>query len=144
MAQDRSYEREDGTDALVALILVSHSRAIAEGIAELVGQIAPGVPIAGVGGAVDGTLGTDVSRICASLRAVGPRRHAVVLVDIGSSLLSVRAALGLLGEEQRARVHVADAPLVEGAIAAGVAAAARAPASAVVHAAEETRRALKL
>lgn len=48
----------------VGLVLVSHSSAIAEGLAELVAQVAgPDVPIVAAGGAVDGSLGTDGGRV---------------------------------------------------------------------------------
>ncbi len=66
----------------------------------------------------------------------------VILPDLGSSVLTVRA---LLGEEDFAGpVAVADAPFVEGAVAATVAAAAGGDVKAVLQAAEEARHARKL
>jgi PTS hybrid protein len=59
-------------------------------------------------------------------------------------VLAVKAALGELEEGERELVHVADAPLVEGAIAAGVTASTGDDAEAVVRAAEEARHAAKL
>ena len=105
----------------VGLVLVSHSKHLVEGLAELVGQVAgSGVTIRAVGGAVDGSLGTDTDRVLEALRAAAHEPGAVVLMDLGSSVLSVQAALEDLPDEQRARLAVADAPLVEGAVAAGV------------------------
>src|SRR5436305_10988114 len=104
----------------VGLVLVSHSGAIADGLAELVGQVAgPDVPIVTAGGGPEGTLGTDGGRVLEALQALDGA-GAVVLVDLGSSVLSVKAALAELEPEEAARILVADAPLVEGAIAAGV------------------------
>jgi phosphoenolpyruvate---glycerone phosphotransferase subunit DhaM len=124
----------------VGLVLISHSSAIAEGLAELVAQVAgPDVPIVAAGGASDGSLGTDGERVLTALRGLAAEGYAVVLVDLGSSVLAVRAALSELSPAECERVLVADAPLIEGAVAAGVAASTGASSSEVVHAAEEAR-----
>lgn len=129
----------------VELVLVSHSRSLAEGLADLVGQVAgPGVPIHAVGGAIDGSLGTDGERVLAVLQAAATEAGAVVLMDLGSSVLAVKAALFELSEEQRDRLAVVDAPLVEGAVAAGVLASTGATLAEVAQAAEEARDARKL
>ncbi len=67
------------------------------------------------------------------------------LMDLGSSVLAVKAALGELAKPTSAdRLRVADAPLVEGAIAAGVTASTGDDADGVLRAAEEARHARKL
>lgn len=129
----------------VTLILVSHSAEIASGLAEMAAQIAgPTVPIVAAGGAVDGSLGTDGGRVLEALRAAATGSGAVVLVDLGSSVLSVRAALNELSEEEVQRLSVADAPLVEGAIAAAVAASTGCSHAEAARAAEEARTVAKL
>lgn len=129
----------------MGLVLVSHSASIAEGVAELVSQVAGSdVPIVAIGGGPDGTLGTDGSRVLDALRTAASGAGAVVLMDLGSSVLAVKAALEELTEEERARLEVADAPLVEGALAAGVTASTGALAGDVARAAEEARGASKL
>ena len=65
-------------------------------------------------------------------------------MDLGSSVLAVRAALGELDPEELERVAVADAPLVEGAVAAGVLASTGADLEAVAAAAREARDVAKL
>jgi dihydroxyacetone kinase phosphotransfer subunit len=128
----------------VGLVIVSHSASIAAGVADLVGQVAgPDVAIVTAAGGPDGTLGTDGGLVLEVLRSAGDGAGAVVLVDLGSSVLAVRAALNELGDGA-ARVAVADAPLVEGAVAAGVAASTGASLRDVVSAAEEARHARKL
>ncbi len=128
----------------VGLVIVSHSAAIASGLAELVAQVAgPDVPIVTAGGGPEGTLGTDGGRVLEALRTVDGT-GAVVLADLGSSLLSVKAALAELSPEDAAQIVLADAPLVEGAIAAGVTASTGASLSEVVSAAEEARNVPKL
>jgi phosphoenolpyruvate---glycerone phosphotransferase subunit DhaM len=127
-------------NGLVGLVLVSHSASIATGLAELVAQVAgPDVAIVTAGGGPEGTLGTDGGRVLEALREAGSSAGTVVLVDLGSSLLSVRAALAELSEEEAASVVLADGPLVEGAIAAGVTASTGAPLADVAAAAEEAR-----
>src|SRR5690349_777396 len=132
-------------NGLVGLVLVSHSASIAQGLAELVGQVAgPDVAIVTAAGGPGNTLGTDGGRVLEALRRADSGAGAVVLVDLGSSLLSVRAALQELTAEEAERVVLADCPLVEGAIAAGVIASTGAALDAVVLAAEEARGARKL
>jgi phosphoenolpyruvate---glycerone phosphotransferase subunit DhaM len=129
----------------VSLVLVSHSAALVEGLAELVGQVAgPTVTIYAIGGTGDGSLGTDADRVLEALRAAAHEPGAVVLMDLGSSVLAVQAALDDLSAEQRTWLAIADAPLVEGAVAAGVLASTGADLAEVVQAAEEARDARKL
>jgi len=131
-------------DSFVGLVIVSHSAAIAGGLAELVAQVAgPDVLIVTAGGGPGGTLGTDGGRVLEALQTVDGA-GAVVLADLGSSLLSVKAALAELSPAQARRIVLADAPLVEGAIAAGVTASTGASLAEVAAAAEEARRVTKL
>ena len=65
-------------------------------------------------------------------------------MDLGSSVLAVNAVLEDLSDEQRAWLAVVDAPLVEGAVAAGVLASTGASLAEVAQAAEEARDARKL
>ena len=64
-------------------------------------------------------------------------------MDLGSSILSVRSALGELSSEQRERLAVVDAPLVEGAVAAGVTASTGATRDETALAATQARAAAK-
>jgi PTS hybrid protein len=132
-------------NGVVGLVIVSHSGAIASGLAELVAQVAgPEVPIATAGGGPDGTLGTDGARVLVALREADVGSGAVVVVDLGSSVLSVKAALAELPVDEAGRFVLADAPLVEGAVAAGVTASTGASLVEVAGAAEEARGVAKL
>lgn len=129
MAQDAAHT--------VGIVLVSHSRALAEGLAELAGQMAgPEVHIIAAGGGPAGELGTDEDRVRSAVRHADRGSGAVVLADLGSSVLTTRHVL-----EGRANggVRLVDAPFVEGALAAAVAASAGSPIDSVVEAAEGTR-----
>ncbi|GEL99104.1 dihydroxyacetone kinase phosphoryl donor subunit DhaM [Cellulomonas terrae] len=107
--------------APVALVLVSHSRALAQGTVELAGQMAPGVLLIAAGGMDDGGLGTSYELVEQALvEATQGDRSAVVLTDLGSAVLTTESVLELLDEDVAARVRLADAPFVEGAVAAAV------------------------
>jgi dihydroxyacetone kinase phosphotransfer subunit len=126
---------------LVGLVLVSHSTALAEGVRDLITQIGGGdIAVAVAAGGPDGGLGTSPERVSAALREAERGSGVVVLPDLGSAVLTVRA---LLDEAPRAEpgadVRLVDAPFVEGAVAAAVAAAAGADLEAVAAAAEEAR-----
>jgi PTS hybrid protein len=136
---------EGETNGFVGLVLVSHSSSIAEGLAELAAQVAgPSVPIVAIGGAADGSLGTDGGKVLDALRNAAAAGGAVVLMDLGSSVLSVRAAQAELSAEELERLVIADAPLVEGTIAAAVTASTGASSQEVAAAAQEARSVSKL
>ena len=126
---------------MVGIVIVSHSRQIASGAVELAGQMAgPEVRIEAAGGDVDGGLGTDGARVREAIDAAESGDGVVILGDLGSAILTVRAVLD--GDSATARL--ADAPLIEGAVAAAVAASAGMNLEFVVGAAEEARGHSKL
>ncbi len=121
----------------VALVLVSHSAPLADGARELAAQMAPGVLILAAGGDGSGGLGTSFDAVEKALgEATDDGRAVVVLTDLGSAVLTTESVLEFLPPDVAARVSLADAPFVEGAVAAGVAAAAGADAPAVLAAAQ--------
>ncbi len=124
---------------MIGIVLVSHSSALAEGLAELVSQVSgEDVRIVPAGGTADGELGTDPDRIAAGIRSADSGEGVLVLVDIGSAVLAVRAILAG-GDVDGVDVRLADAPLVEGAVAAAVLAATGADLQTAAAAAEEAR-----
>jgi phosphoenolpyruvate---glycerone phosphotransferase subunit DhaM len=123
----------------VGIVLVSHSVALAEGAADLAAQVSGGtVPVIAAGGTDDGELGTSAAKVERGLRLADTGAGVVVLPDLGSSVLTVRALL-----EEFPSVVLADAPFVEGAVAATVVAAGGGDIEAVVAAAEQARHARK-
>jgi PTS hybrid protein len=106
---------------LVSLVLVSHSKTLAEGLRDMVVQVAGDtVRVAAAGGTADGRLGTNAEAIVEAIRAVDDGDGVLVLLDLGSAWLSVEMALDELSETEHARVIVSEAPLVEGAVLAAV------------------------
>jgi phosphoenolpyruvate---glycerone phosphotransferase subunit DhaM len=130
--------------AKVGIVLVSHSASLAEGAAELAGQVGGGtVTIATAGGTDDGRLGTSIDKVKRALRLAEAGAGVVILPDLGSSVLTVRTLLAE-PDDFPGQVAVADAPFVEGAVAAAVTAAVGGDLVAVLDAAQEARHARKL
>jgi PTS hybrid protein len=123
---------------VVGIVIVSHSADIAAGTAALAAQMAgEEVHIEAAGGAPDGGLGTDSVLVEAAIAAADQGDGAIVLGDLGSAILTVRAVL-----EERSfngSVRLVDAPLVEGAVAAAVVSSAGRPLDEVASAAEGAR-----
>ena len=123
------------TNPFVGLVVVSHSRLIAEGTAELAGQMAgPEVRIVAAGGMADGSIGTDAARIAEALQAADAGAGVVVLADLGSAVLSTRTALDLLDNPEH--VRLSRGPIVEGAVMAAVQASTGSTLDEVLEAAE--------
>src|ERR687883_140456 len=121
MPHHRHDLMKEGRNGLVSLVLVSHSKALAEGLREMVGQVAgESVRVATAGGTADGRLGTNAEAVLDAIRAVDGGDGVLVLLDLGSAWLSVEMALEELSDAERARVWVSEAPLVEGAVLAAV------------------------
>jgi phosphocarrier protein FPr len=111
--------------ARVGLVVVSHSRPLADAAVELARQMLPGaeVPIEVAAGADGGGLGTDAVAISAAVTAADTGDGVVVLMDLGSAVLSAETALELLDDDVRDRVLLSPGPLVEGLVGAAVVAA---------------------
>lgn len=109
----------------VGLVVVSHSRPLARAAVALAQQMLHGkqIRIAIAAGLDDTTFGTDAAHIVDAIAAADQGAGAVVLMDLGSAVLSAELALELLDEDVRERVVLSPAPLVEGLVVAAVAAA---------------------
>ncbi|WP_370968102.1 dihydroxyacetone kinase phosphoryl donor subunit DhaM [Amycolatopsis sp. cg9] len=117
----------------VGIVLVSHSAKLAEGLAELAAQMAPDVTIVPAGGLSDGSIGTDYDEVVAATQRADRGDGVVLLYDLGSAQMTAELAVESLADPSAA--VVADGPLVEGAIAAAVAAQAGQDRKAVAEAA---------
>jgi dihydroxyacetone kinase phosphotransfer subunit len=108
---------------MVGLVIVSHSRALAKALVDLVRQVtAAPIPMAMAAGVGDQReeFGTDAVEIMEAIQSVYSPDGVLVLMDLGSAILSAETALELLPPEMAHNVRFCPAPLVEGAIAAGV------------------------
>jgi dihydroxyacetone kinase phosphotransfer subunit len=119
--------------ATVGLVVVSHSRALGEAAAELGREVLQGgqARVEVAAGLDDGSLGTDATAVFTAIEQADQGDGVVVLMDLGSAVLSAELALDLLDDDARSRVVLSAAPLVEGLVAACVAAAGGADRDAV-------------
>jgi phosphoenolpyruvate-protein phosphotransferase/dihydroxyacetone kinase phosphotransfer subunit len=111
---------------VVGIVIVSHSRQLAEGVRELAAQMVQGKVTLAVAAGIDDPeypLGTDATKIYEAIASVYTEEGVIVLMDLGSALMNAEMALEFFPEEHRHHVYLCEAPLVEGVFAAAVAAA---------------------
>jgi len=90
-------------------------------VVELAGQMAQGkVKIAAAGGTLDGSLGTSVEKIIDALREVDSPEGILILLDLGSAVMSTEMAVDFFASDSSHQVTISSAPLVEGAVIAAV------------------------
>jgi phosphoenolpyruvate---glycerone phosphotransferase subunit DhaM len=109
---------------VIGIVIVSHSKRLAEGVCEIADQMAShAVKIVDAGGIYDGgsfQLGTDPIRVLAAIEEAWSDDGVLILVDLGSAVLCAEMAVEMLRPERRTRCLVSNAPLVEGAIVAAL------------------------
>ena len=108
---------------MIGLVIVSHSAKLAQGVYELAAQMAGNqVGISQAGGLSDDyeAFGTDAHKILSAIEEVWCEDGVLLLMDVGSAVMSAEIALEMLPEEQRRNCLLSNAPLVEGAIVAAL------------------------
>lgn len=102
---------------MVGIVIVSHSQKLAESVVELTKMMAADAKIEAAGGMEDGGLGTSFEKINAAIEKVYSDDGVIVLVDMGSAVMTTEMVIESLGDK---KVKIADCPLVEGAVTATV------------------------
>jgi dihydroxyacetone kinase phosphotransfer subunit len=104
---------------LVAIAIVSHSPDVARGAADMVRQmVGDTVGVGACGGNVEGGLGTDVTKIHATLESIWSEAGIAVLVDLGGAEMNTEMAIEMLDPTRQDRVVICDAAIIEGAVMA--------------------------
>lgn len=103
---------------MIGLVVVSHSRPLARAAIALATELLPAqdVRIEMAAGSYENTLGTDAEAVAQAITAADTGDGVLVLMDLGSAVLSAETAVELL--ETPVRVRLCAAPLVEGLVAA--------------------------
>lgn len=111
--------------ALVGIVVVSHSRPLAEAAVEFATEMvhgeSPRIRIAA--GTPDGGFGTDALAVSEAIAAAEAGAGVVVCADIGSAVMSAEMSLEFLDPDDADSVRIVPAPFVEGLVAAVVQAA---------------------
>ena len=113
--------RSNGGAVSVGIVLVSHSRALAEAALDLARRliVAVDVPVELAAGLADGELGTDAGLIVSVVEPLADRCDGVLmLTDLGSGIMSAEMALEMLEPAVAERVRPSAAPFVEGLLGA--------------------------
>lgn len=109
---------------MVNLVLVSHSPSLARGVAELARLMTQQSPliIATAAGTGDenSPLGTNAEEIAKAMEEAYSDDGVLVLMDMGSAVLSAEMALEFLSPDKKAKFMLSSAPMVEGAVSAAV------------------------
>lgn len=123
----------------VGIVLVSHSPELAHAAADVAKVLAgEEVSIVPAGGTDDGRLGTSIELIRSAVRAADDGSGVVVLMDVGSSVLTAKTfLLEIEDDDDWPKLRLADAPFLEGAIAASVLASTGQDLDTVAKSAEE-------
>lgn len=107
---------------MIGIVVVSHSPALARAAVDLAQQMVTGAgPVIEVAAGADGRLGTDATDVARALERAASPDGVLVLMDLGSAVLSAELALELA--PGAGEVRLCPAPLVEGLVAAVVRAA---------------------
>lgn len=126
---------------MVGLVFVSHSEKVAQGVLELCRQMAAEAPMAAAGGLPDGGIGTDFQRIYDAVEQVKSEDGVAIFFDMGSALMTTEMVMEAFSDLD---IRLVDAPILEGAIAASVTAAAGLPLDAVLEAVQDAAQTPKL
>lgn len=102
---------------MVGIVLVSHSKRLAEATAELGRLMAADAPVACAGGMEDGGFGTSYELIESAIGEAQQGDGVVLIMDMGSSVMTARMVVEDLDEDD---VRLADCPFVEGCVEAMV------------------------
>lgn len=102
---------------MVGIVIVSHCKELAEGVAKLAKMMAPDAPVVAAGGLDDGSFGTDFGKIMEAVEAVYSDDGVIILMDMGSAVMTTEMVLETL---DLPKVRMVDCPLVEGAVLAAV------------------------
>ncbi|MCT4509950.1 MAG: dihydroxyacetone kinase phosphoryl donor subunit DhaM [Tepidibacter sp.] len=104
---------------MVGIVVVSHSKNLAQEIINFSMQMAQAdIKVINAGGTSDGRFGTDATKIMDAIQQSDDKDGVLILVDLGSAIMSAEMAMDFLDEDLKERVLIADAPIVEGCIAA--------------------------
>ena len=108
---------------MIGIVVVSHSRALGNAAAALAVEMVPESArpqLAVAAGLDETTFGTDAAAIADAIGTVDSGDGVLVVVDLGSAILSAEMALEFVDPEIAARTRISSGALVEGLVAAVV------------------------
>ena len=109
---------------MINLLIASHSKKLAEGLREILIQMAPNVNILVSGGDMDGNIGSNFDEINEIINEYATNDGLVIFFDLGSSMMNCQMAIDMLDDEKKSKVYLAGTPIVETSVQIAVEASA--------------------
>lgn len=109
---------------MINILLASHSKKVAEGLREILVQMAPDVNIQVSGGDNEGNIGSNFEEINEIINKYATDDGLVIFFDLGSSMLNCQMAIDILDEEKKSKVYLSGTPIVETSVQVAVSASA--------------------
>lgn len=95
------------------MIIVSHSKNVAQGVMDLIQEVAKDVAITYVGGTEDGGIGTSFEQIATIVEA-NPKEKLLAFFDLGSAKMNLEIAIETSGKQ----IELMSVPILEGSYTA--------------------------
>lgn len=108
---------------MINILIASHSKKLAEGLREILIQMAPNVNILVSGGDKDGNIGSNFDEINQIINEYSTD-GLVIFFDLGSSMMNCQMAIDMLDDEKKSKVYLAGTPIVETSVQIAVEASA--------------------
>lgn len=108
---------------MINILIASHSKKMAEGLREILIQMAPNVNILVSGGDKDGNIGSNFDEINEIINEYATD-GLVIFFDLGSSMMNCQMAIDMLDDEKKSKVYLAGTPIVETSVQIAVEASA--------------------
>lgn len=109
---------------MINILIASHSKKLAEGLREILIQMAPNVNILVSGGDKDGNIGSNFDEIDQIINEYATNDGLVIFFDLGSSMMNCQMAIDMLDDEKKSKVYLAGTPIVETSVQIAVEASA--------------------
>lgn len=109
---------------MINILIASHSKKLAEGLREILIQMAPNVNILVSGGDKDGNIGSNFDEINEIINEYATNDGLVIFFDLGSSMMNCQMAIDMLDDEKKSKVYLAGTPIVETSVRIAVEASA--------------------
>lgn len=109
---------------MVNILLASHSNKLAQGLKDIISQMAGNVNIEASGGDKDGNIGSNFEQIQELINKLATDDGLVIFFDLGSSMMNCQMAIDMLDEEKKSKVYLAGTPMLETSIQIAVEASA--------------------
>lgn len=105
---------------MINILLASHSKKLADGLREILIQMAPDVKILVSGGDKDGNIGSNFDEINELINKYAKDDGLIIFFDLGSSMMNCQMAIDMLDEEKKSKVYLSGTPLIETSVQVAV------------------------